>query len=246
MTLSVNVIGSGHLADAIRHCCNEVGHKVTTDYYADFIWYAENMPVDDEDNCDADAVLDGMAQHPLMNRVIISTQIPVGFTRRCEDFWPLVRFAYVPENIRRAHAVEDFRRQDRIVVGMRRAFNITPLLSPFTDRLLWMSPESAEMSKHVLNAYLALCITFANEYGELALQVSADSAVVYEALRTDHRVSNSAPLRPGEPITGGTLLRDVRVLESIHDEGLRAFPLIDSIWSSNYFRLGTDEPEPAA
>ena len=113
---------------------------------------------------------------------------------------------------------EDFRNQARVIVGTRHD-ELRPqfeaLFAPFTDTVLFMSPESAEMTKHALNGYLALCIVYINEIAAVCKQVGADVDDVTEGLRTEPRVSPTAPLRPGPTYSGGTLGRDTRVLADL-------------------------------
>jgi UDPglucose 6-dehydrogenase len=97
--------------------------------------------------------------------------------------------------------------------------------------ILFMSPESAEMCKHVLNAYLALCIVFANEAAEVCSKVGADVDDVFQGFRLDPRVGDG-PLKPGGPYRGKTLGRDVVVMS-----GLDAGPVLSAIKRSNDRRL---------
>ncbi|MEM3401978.1 MAG: UDP binding domain-containing protein, partial [Candidatus Hadarchaeales archaeon] len=78
-----------------------------------------------------------------------------------------------------------------------------------------MSVRSAEMSKHALNAYLATCISFANEISDLCEAYRASAVDVAKALKTDGRVGKLAPLAPGLGFSGGTLARDVQVLRTL-------------------------------
>ena len=120
-----------------------------------------------------------------------------------------------PENIRVKTAAEDFLNQTRIVIGSRRRHqSLVELLSPFCEKLLWMSPESAEMVKHALNGYLAMCIRFGNEIGALCDTVGANPQDVVDALRSERRVANTAPLLPGDP-PSQHLLRDVHTLAAL-------------------------------
>ena len=48
---------------------------------------------------------------------------------------------------------------------------ILELLRPFTDRVQWMSVESAEMTKHALNAFLATSVAFINEVATICEEV---------------------------------------------------------------------------
>jgi UDP-N-acetyl-D-mannosaminuronate dehydrogenase len=81
----------------------------------------------------------------------------------------------------------------------------------FDGHVVWMSPESAEMSKHALNGYLALMVRYGNEIGRLCELWDADPLDVIAALRSEPRVSSSAPLLPGDP-PSKHLMREVHTL----------------------------------
>src|ERR1700739_525642 len=70
-----------------------------------------------------------------------------------------------------------------------------------------MCIESAEMTKHALNAFLATSVVFANEVAAVAERVGADAREVEEGLKTDVRIGRRAYVRAGEAFAGGTLAR---------------------------------------
>jgi UDPglucose 6-dehydrogenase len=138
---------------------------------ADLVWVAYDTPVDDDDRADVGFVLE-RARRVLPHlasgtTVLISSQLPVGTTRRLEAESAAagrgLSFAYSPENLRLGSAIDVFTKPDRVVVGVRSEAARAPiarLLAPFTDRIEWMSVESAEMTKHALNAFLAVAGAF--------------------------------------------------------------------------------------
>jgi len=122
---------------------------------------------------------------------------------------------YIPENLRLGNAIQIFTAPDRYVVGLENTADrdeVSQLLKPFTDNLVWMSLESAEMTKHALNSFLALSVTFINEIATLCEVVGADAREVELGLKTEARIGSKARLSPGNAIAGGTLLRDVNYL----------------------------------
>ncbi len=73
---------------------------------------------------------------------------------------------YSPENLRLGKSIDLFLQPDRIIMGVRSDLAkpiIKKLLHPIADKILWMSIESAEMTKHAINAFLATSIVFINE-----------------------------------------------------------------------------------
>src|SRR5207244_7963722 len=88
------------------------------------------------------------------------------------------------------------------------------LWAPFCSRIEWMSLESAEMTKHTLNAFLATSVTFINEVARLCEKVGADAREVERGLKSEARIGPRAYLRPGAAFAGGTLARDLRYLSA--------------------------------
>jgi UDPglucose 6-dehydrogenase len=210
---------------------------------ADALWVCFDTPVDEEDRADVgwvraqlDVVADAIAPGTL---VLISSQVPAGFSRALAADWAGrgLRFGCSPENLRLGRAIEAFQSPDRVVVGLsdpeRDQALVEALLAPFTDRVVWMSVESAEMTKHALNAFLATSVTFANELARLCELTGADASEVAAGLKSEPRIGPRAYVAPGAPFAGGTLARDVRFLQGFGDAGGLDTPLFDGLIASN-------------
>jgi UDPglucose 6-dehydrogenase len=213
---------------------------------ADVVWIAYDTPVDDDDRADVEYVVDRTLHlFPHLGDgalVLVSSQLPVGTTRRLEGAFAgvaglrRVAFACSPENLRLGKAIEVFTRPDRVVVGAREARDrevIAALLAPITDRIEWMSVESAEMTKHALNAFLAASIAFTNEIASLCEQVGANAAEVQRGLTSDARIGPGAYLSPGGAFAGGTLARDVVGLSQLGRIHGVSTDVLSAIKSSN-------------
>ena len=217
---------------------------------AEVIWITFDTPVDESDEADVESVL-AMIRGALPHAddgavVLISSQLPVGSTGRLEQEATgltarRLSFACSPENLRLGNALAAFTQPDRVVVGVRDARTreiLTRLFEPVTTSLEWMSVESAEMTKHAINAFLATSVVFINEVAVLCEQVGADAREVERGLKTERRIGPRAYLSPGGPFAGGTLARDVAFLGHLgEDHGLRT-PLIDGIRESNRLHAG--------
>ena len=55
----------------------------------------------------------------------------------------------------------------------------------------WMSVESAEVTKHAINAFLATSVTFANELASICELYGADAKEVERGLKTE--IANRPP-----------------------------------------------------
>jgi UDPglucose 6-dehydrogenase len=209
---------------------------------ADLLWLTFDTPIDERNEPDAaflrrrlDDVANAIAPGTL---VVVSSQVPVGFTGALARDWQArgLRYACSPENLRLGRAIEAFRRPDRIVVGIRDPGDrpmLADLLRPFSERIEWMSIESAEMTKHAVNAFLATSVAFANEVARLCEVSGADAKEVERGLRSERRIGPHAYLSPGAPFAGGTLARDLRALEALAEQQGRPAPLLAAVGRSN-------------
>jgi UDPglucose 6-dehydrogenase len=212
----------------------------------DIVWVAYDTPVDDDDRADVDYVVDRAARlFPRLRDgtlMLISSQVPIGTTRQLEQTFAsasrgcTVGFGYSPENLQLGKAIDAFTCPDRVVVGLRSTADrnrVAALLRPFTDRIEWMSVESAEMTKHALNAFLATSVTFINEIAALCEHVGADATEVERGLKSEARIGPKAYLSPGGAFAGGTLARDVVFLSQFGRAHGVATHLLSSIKPSN-------------
>jgi UDPglucose 6-dehydrogenase len=209
---------------------------------ADVVWVAFDTPVDDQDEADVAFVHDRLeAIAPALRPgtlVLVSSQVPVGFTRRLAEAWrdKGLHFAYSPENLRLGKALDIFRRPERVIVGLGESAvrpRVAKVFAPFCDRIEWMSLESAEMTKHALNAFLATSVTFINELARLCEAVGADAREVERGLKSEARIGPKAYLSPGAAFAGGTLARDVRFLVEFGRRCRIGTPLLQGVVASN-------------
>jgi UDPglucose 6-dehydrogenase len=207
---------------------------------ADLLWVCYDTPVDDNDDAELSPVMNGIERcvpHlPSGTLILISSQIPAGTCRALESQWPAYRFAYSPENLRLGKAVSIFLNADRIILGVRRekdAEELGPLFSHFTQNLIVVRTESAEMIKHAINSFLASSIAFMNEISRICERVGADAKEVERGLKSEPRIGPGAYLSPGGPFAGGTLARDVVALTKIGQEKREALVLVPAIKLSN-------------
>ena len=213
---------------------------------ADVVWITFDTPVDDDDRADVEPVIaevvDLYGDVDTGALIIVSSQLPLGTVARLEAAWNKVAdrrrvsFACVPENLRLGKAVDVFTNPDRIVAGVRSDHDrtrIQELFAPLTDRLVFMSVESAEMTKHAINAFLATSVTFINELATLCEVWGADAKEVERGLKSERRIGPSAYLSPGAAFAGGTLARDVMALKTLAARAGRKTPLLDGVEASN-------------
>jgi UDPglucose 6-dehydrogenase len=213
---------------------------------ANLIWITYDTPVDGEDNADINFVftkIENLFPHIKQNAVIIiSSQLQVGSTTEIEKKFnqkfpnKTVSFACSPENLRLGNAIKVFLEPDRIIIGLNnleKKHFLQSILSIITPNIVWMSVESAEMTKHAINAFLATSVAFINEISVLCEQVGANAREVEQGLKSEMRIGPKAYLRPGNAFAGGTLARDVNYLLNIGQRCHYQTPLFSGILESN-------------
>jgi UDPglucose 6-dehydrogenase len=218
---------------------------------AQVIWVAYDTPVDEDDNADVDYVIERVSRlFPYLEsgqEVLISSQLPVGTSKTLEALFSQMRpdinvlFSYSPENLRLGKAISVFTQPDRVVIGIRTEKSrkvFAELMAPFTDHIEWMSVESAEMTKHALNAFLATSVTFINEIAAICEQVGADAKEVERGLKSETRIGPKAYLGPGGAFAGGTLARDIAFLTKLGQQHALPIHLIPAVRTSNEAHKG--------
>lgn len=239
--LKLAIIGKGILADAVAHDCSyffDVQRAIT--HGMDAIWVCHETPVasNGEPNIPGiiQTIVKSLRPAPKGSVVIVSSQLRAGTTRALEGLRPDLFFVHIPENIRVAHARDDFYVQARIVVGRRTDEHDNLLLaitSAFTNETILTDPETAEFSKSALNSLLALQIAYVNELAVLCAAVGANAETVSQSLLLDYRVSPLAPLWPGAPYANEHLGREVCNLAHLARQSGASLPIIENIAASN-------------
>ncbi len=155
--------------------------------------------------------------------VVTKSTVPVGTGDEIEALMrevdPSIDVAVVsnPEFLREGSAIEDFKRPDRVVVGLddERAravmhelyrplsLNETPMI--VTDR------RTSELIKYAANAYLAMKVTFINEVADLCEKVGGDVQQVARGIGLDKRIGAKF-LHAGPGFGGSCFPKDTRAL----------------------------------
>lgn len=134
--------------------------------------------------------------------IVTKSTVPVGtgdeVERIIREANPAADVAVVsnPEFLREGAAIEDFKRPDRIVIGLNdeRARSImTDVYRPLylnQAPLLFTERRTSELIKYAANAFLAMKITFINEMADLCEKVGANVQEVSRGIGLDGRIGS--------------------------------------------------------
>lgn len=171
--------------------------------------------------------------------LVLKSTVPVRTNERVTQLLHKLGASHVevvsnPEFLKEGAALEDFRRPDRVVVGVRStsaAELMRQLYEPYLRTgapFLVMDPASAELAKYASNAMLATRISFMNSVANLCESVGADVEQVRRAVGADRRIGHTF-LFPGVGYGGSCFPKDVRALSSTAREQGRPFALLDEV-----------------
>ncbi|MCK3775402.1 UDP-glucose 6-dehydrogenase [Ensifer sesbaniae] len=157
--------------------------------------------------------------------IVTKSTVPVGtgdeVERIIRETNPGADFAVVsnPEFLREGAAIEDFKRPDRIVIGVagddERARDVmTEVYRPLylnQSPLVFTSRRTSELIKYAGNAFLAMKITFINEMADLCEKVGANVQDVARGIGLDGRIGSKF-LHAGPGYGGSCFPKDTLAL----------------------------------
>jgi UDPglucose 6-dehydrogenase len=176
--------------------------------------------------------------------VVTKSTVPVGTGDEIEAILrkarPEAQFAVVsnPEFLREGAAIEDFKRPDRVVVGLedeRARPVMAELYRPLNlneTPVLYTSRRSSELIKYAANAFLAMKITFINEIADLCEAVSADVQQVARGIGLDKRIGSKF-LHAGPGYGGSCFPKDTLALAHTAQDARAPLTLVEATVKAN-------------
>jgi UDPglucose 6-dehydrogenase len=158
--------------------------------------------------------------------VIIKSTIPPGTTDLLNKENDNLNIVFNPEFLTEANAVDDYKNQNRIIVGGDRPYssmvkNVFEKVFPKVP-IIKTSSTIAEMIKYVTNTFLATKVSFANEMYQICQGLDIDYDKVIEYARYDDRLGNSHWSVPGPDgdfgYGGHCFPKDVSALKYVADD----------------------------
>ncbi len=176
--------------------------------------------------------------------IVNKSTVPVGtgdeVERIIREVNPKADFAVVsnPEFLREGAAIEDFKRPDRVVIGVEdpRARDVMEEiyrpLSLNAPPLVFVGRRTSELTKYAANAFLATKITFINEIADLCEKVGADVQEVARGIGLDKRIGGKF-LHAGPGYGGSCFPKDtLALIKTGQDEG-SALRIVETVVAVN-------------
>ncbi|GAB3734110.1 UDP-glucose/GDP-mannose dehydrogenase family protein [Amycolatopsis oliviviridis] len=171
--------------------------------------------------------------------VVTKSTVPVGTGNRLPELLGDADLPVVgnPEFLREGHAVEDFLRPERIVLGSRdedrpAAERVAALYRGIDAPVWFTDPASAELAKYASNAFLAMKLSYVNTLAELCEHHGADIRAVGRLIGLDSRIG-PAFLRPGPGWGGSCLPKDTAALVRTAERAGVDFGMLRDVLKAN-------------
>ena len=143
-----------------------------------------------------------------------------------------------PEFLKEGDALNDFMKPDRVVIGTDDAHArevLHALYKPFVrtnDRVVFMDPRSAELTKYASNAFLATRISFMNDMANLCELLGVDVEHVRRGMGMDPRIGPKF-LFPGLGYGGSCFPKDVKAVMATAREAGGRLEILEAVHRVN-------------
>ena len=221
--MNIGIIGQGFVGSAIREGLKNFYKVMTYDIdmtkashthqevcrKSDIIFVCVPTPMKKDGSCDTSIVegvvgeLNALAlTRQCSDRIVaIKSTIPPGTTNRLNKNHEFVSVIFNPEFLTEANFIDDFKNQNRIVIGGQRPATtklrqIYSLVFPNVS-IIKTGSITAEMVKYFTNTFLATKVSFANEMNLICDKLGIDYDKVVEYATYDERLGKSHWAVPG-------------------------------------------------
>jgi len=228
--MNIGIIGQGFVGSAIReglknhykiltfdldeNKCNSTHEKVCNK--SDIVFICVPTPMRINGSCDTrilETVIDGVYNEcchaDAFPTLIIKSTVPPGTTKRINKKYKDMTVLFSPEFLTEANSFEDFKNQNRIIVGVPEYDNTRVRLEGekvermfrkvFKEKTLIhvVNSDEAEMCKYFINCFLATKVIFANQMYDVCSSANLEYNTVKELALLDPRIGNSHMMVPG-------------------------------------------------
>ena len=260
---SIGIIGCGVVGNAVKQGMSHAFDVLTYDKFKDGgcksifdlmqridgpVFICVPTPMSPDGSCDVSIVHAVVREIHNVQRYIkkeitvaIKSTVPTGTTQELQIEYTNINLCFNPEFLTERNANEDFKNQDRIVVGAsgkalgdvctcyKQAFPDVPILE--------CEPSEAEMAKYITNVHLAVKVSLANEFKEIATAKGINYNKALEIALRDERLGKThwgVPGPDGRNGFGGTCFpKDLNALISVAEEAGVSPTVMRAAWNKN-------------
>ena len=260
----IGIVGQGYVGTAVRDVFDKYYKTYTFDLNgncncrdiedlvdkSDIIFVCVPTPMKKDGSCDT-SIVEGVVKdinesvvyRNVSDRVVvIKSTIPPGTTERLNEECKNISVIFNPEFLTEANYLEDFKNQNRIILGGKRPATtkvkqVYSKVLPKT-KVIKTGSTHAEMVKYMTNTFLATKVSFANEMFEMCERLGIDYDKVVEYSTYDERLGKSHWSVPGPDghfgFGGSCFPKDINALISVAKDKLDLYPnTLIGAWETN-------------
>ena len=232
--------------DLVKPCtCSSLHELVNT---TDVVFVCVPTPMNKDGSCNVDTVnnvirdIDETVNVGQDGKVIvIKSTIPPGTTNRLNKECKNISVIFNPEFLTESNSTEDFKNQNRIIVGGPRPATtklrqVYSLVFPNTP-IIKTGSKTAEMVKYFTNSFGATKVSFANEMKMICDGLNIDYDKVVEYSTYDERLGKSHWAVPGPDgklgFGGSCFPKDINALIHLAGELELCTEVLMGAWNTN-------------
>ena len=216
--MNIGIVGQGFVGTAVNEGLKQYHNIETYDIAkastcksladlsekSDVVFVCLPTPMKKDGSCHIDIVESTLLGLDVINEcktIVVKSTIPPGTTEKWNSLFANIQIVFNPEFLTEANAIEDFKNQNRIIIGgprpattkvkrvFAKAFPKVPIIKT--------GSTIAEMVKYFLNSFLATKVSFANEMYQICEGLGIDYDKVTEYAIYDERLGKSHLNVPG-------------------------------------------------
>ena len=258
--MKIGIVGQGYVGTAVRaifekhydvftfdldkdkSSCNSISELVGN---TDIIFVCVPTPMNKDGSCNTDIVEDviekiNFAGKDDMIVAIKSTVLP-GTTNKLNKKYNYLSIVFNPEFLTEANFIEDFKNQNRIIIGGPRPATtklrqVYSLVFPNVP-IIKTGSITAEMVKYFTNTFLATKVSFANEMKQICDKLNIDYDKVVEYSTYDERLGKSHWAVPGPDgklgFGGSCFPKDLNALIKLSEDFGMYLTTLNGVWHTN-------------
>lgn len=174
--------------------------------------------------------------------LIIKSTCPPGTAERISNQTLYCDVMFSPEFLTEANAVNDFKNQDRIIIGTVDGINADHVVSMFREvfpdvTIKVTNSREAEMCKYIINTFLSVKVSFANEIYDICESMNIDYDTAKDLANLDKRLGSSHWMVPGPDgdrgFGGHCFPKDLQALSYMAREASVDSTVLDAAWITN-------------
>ena len=242
--MKVVIVGYGHVGKAIKASFPDA---LTYDPYlnlgnkddlknVDVAFVAVPTPSLDNGDCDI-SIVENVVKEINAKIIVIRSTVKIGTTKYLNDKYHK-NIVFMPEfiGVSKGHIYKNDNDVPYIVIGKEDNNDISLLKNIYKEKEIHIvSTKEAETSKYMLNAFLALKVSFANEIYDLCVKENISYEEVKNILLLDPRIGKSHlnVNVDAQGYNGPCLPKDIKALEKKMEEDNSDHLIISSVINKN-------------